>query len=91
MNRLDDLRDDLKRLNELLERQNRLEERRLDWKTSLRHGLLVGLGSVIGATILVSLFVWLLRPFQRVDFIRPAVERVLDDLDRERAFERTRE
>jgi len=70
----------IERLNTLLEKQNR----RLGWQGSLRAGLLIGLGSVVGATVLVSLLALFLRPFANVEFFRPYVEQTLKDLDRDR-------
>ncbi len=70
----------IERLNTLLEKQNR----RLGWQGSLRNGLLIGLGSVVGATVLVSLLALFLRPFANVEFFRPYVERTIKDLERDR-------
>ncbi|GMV89267.1 MAG: hypothetical protein AMXMBFR81_21980 [Chthonomonas sp.] len=70
----------IERLNTLLEKQNR----RLGWQGSLRAGLLIGLGSVVGATVLVSLLALFLRPFANVEFFRPYVEQTIKDLERDR-------
>lgn len=62
-----EIRDDLARISELLERQNLLLERQLaneaNWKQKLLYGMLAGLGSFIGATLVVSVALYLLQPF----------------------------
>jgi hypothetical protein len=70
----------IERLNALLENQNR----RLGWRGNLRAGLLIGLGSVVGATVLVSLLALVLRPFASVEFFRPYVEQTIKELERDR-------
>jgi hypothetical protein len=45
-----------------------------DWKLALRNGLLAGLGGVIGATVVVSILVWIIQPFRRLDAIGPMID-----------------
>lgn len=53
-----------------------------DWRISLRNGLAAGLGTAIGATVLVSLLVWMLQPFQRLDVLKPSLDRLTQELQR---------
>lgn len=52
-----------------------------NWKIRLRNGLLTGLGGVIGATLLVSIFLGVLRPLQGLTRLGPILERIERDLD----------
>jgi hypothetical protein len=47
-------------------------------------GLWTGLGTVLGATVVVSLLVVMLKPLAEVDWVGPIVNRVIDSLDRRR-------
>ncbi len=64
-----------KRHNELLERHITLLS---GWKVPLRNGLITGVATVVGATVLVSLLVWTLKPFER--FV-PAIEQISEQLE----------
>lgn len=72
-----------------LERELRLLRDALDRNTraqiSLRRrfliGLVQGLGAVLGATVLLSLVLGLLRPFTSLDVVGPIVERVMKILE----------
>jgi hypothetical protein len=75
------------RLVEALEHNNRLL-RRLnhnvgDWKWLLFRSILMGLGGVIGATIVVSLLVSILQPFTAFEGLGPAIDRLSQELSRE--------
>ncbi|HMS53806.1 MAG TPA: DUF5665 domain-containing protein [Fimbriimonadaceae bacterium] len=48
-------------------------------------GMVSGFGTVVGATLLVSLIVWVAQPFTQIDRVGPALERVLDDLLKKRS------
>ncbi|MCC7435228.1 MAG: hypothetical protein IT363_11125 [Methanoregulaceae archaeon] len=50
-----------------------------NWKIRLRNGLLSGLAGVLGATLLVSLFMGVLKPLQGLSRLAP----ILDRLERE--------
>ena len=75
------------RLAEALEQNNRLLKRLNhhvgDWKWLLFRGILVGFGSVVGATIVVSLLVSILQPFTAFEGLGPAIERLSDELSQE--------
>ncbi len=49
---------------------------------SLVRGLFVGLGSIIGATILVALVVWILNAFDSLPIIGEWLERVQESIQR---------
>ncbi len=69
-----------------LEKSNALFEasikQRSDWKLAIRQGLLTGFGSVLGATLLVSILVWALKPLQQLDILKPSLERIANQLER---------
>lgn len=44
-------------------------------------GMWTGFGTVIGATVVVSLLVLALRPLGSINWISPIVNRVIDDLE----------
>lgn len=47
-----------------------------DWKFHLRNGVLAGLGGVVGATVVVSILVYVLQPFKQVQALGPMIERL---------------
>lgn len=47
-------------------------------------GVATGLGTVVGATIVVSILVFLLRPLANIEMFRPSVESVIEMMDEER-------
>lgn len=69
----------IERTNALLAEQLALAK---NWKVAMRNGLAAGLGGVIGATLLVSLTLGVLRPLQGLDRLGPILERIERDLDR---------
>lgn len=71
----------LRRNNELLAERNRLMS---DWKLAARNGLIAGFAGAVGATMIVSILLAALKPFEKVDALRPAIERIADDLNRNR-------
>ncbi len=46
------------------------------YKQSFIKGMVGGFGGVLGATILVALFIWLLTLFGHVSLVRPVVDRL---------------
>ncbi|MBS1706230.1 MAG: hypothetical protein JST40_10175 [Armatimonadetes bacterium] len=72
---LENLAQELRELNRLLQIQI---EHQQSWKLALRNGLLAGLGGVLGATVVVSLLLAVLKPFKSLDALGP----VIDKLDR---------
>lgn len=63
--------------NKLLQRLN---HRIGDWKWLLMRGVLIGFGTVVGATLVVSIVVAILQPFQSLDGLGPAIERLTKEL-----------
>ena len=75
----EDLMAELAKTNQLL--QITLDQRR-DWKLAMRQGLLTGLGSVLGATLLVSALLWAMQPLKRLEMFKPTLDRIADQLER---------
>ncbi len=61
------------KLSAQLDRQTTMLQ---DWKFHLRNGVLAGLGGVVGATVVVSIFVYVLQPFKQVQTLGPMIERL---------------
>ncbi|MCW5940806.1 MAG: hypothetical protein KIS66_01150 [Fimbriimonadaceae bacterium] len=55
-----------------------------DWRFALRNGLLAGLGGVIGATLLVSLLLWMVQPLKRLEMLKPTLDRIAEQLEQGR-------
>lgn len=53
-----------------------------NWTMILLRGMVMGLGAAIGATVILSLAVWMIRPLQGIEPIKPAVERLVDTLEK---------
>lgn len=70
----------------LLREQNKLLRQQIKentrWGMILLRGIVAGLGTAIGATVVLWLFVAALRPLQYIEPLKPAVEKVLERLDR---------
>jgi hypothetical protein len=73
------LLDELKRGNELLADVIRLQR---NWRLSFWRGLLAGLGGAIGATLLVSLLIWMLQPLKKLEVLKPTLDRIAQELER---------
>lgn len=58
-----------------------LIRQRQDWKLIIRNGLLMGLASVIGATVVVALLVQVLKPFEQISELKPYLEKISRQLD----------
>lgn len=73
-------------LTEQLRIQNQLLRDHINWQTNWKmrvfQGLMFGLGSFLGATILVSLVAYMLKPLLSIDALKPGLSRVLDDLEK---------
>lgn len=85
---MDENQPDWARLATAIERQNELLERALrderNWKKRMLFGALTGFGSVIGATLVVSALVYLIKPFGNVEYFKPTVDHILRDVQGKR-------
>lgn len=67
-----------------LEEHNALLTRQLayaqNWRIILRNGIIAGLGGVLGATLVVSVLMGVLRPLQGLDRLGPILERLEQDI-----------
>lgn len=83
-----ELQEAIERLSTQVEAQNKLLKEFVESQTHfgkrLVAGLWTGLGTVLGATVVVSLLVVMLKPLAEVDWVGPIVNRVIDSLDRRR-------
>lgn len=70
--------DELRRGNDLTAEQIRIQK---DWKHSFRQGVLAGIGGVVSATLLVTLLMALLKPFERLTVLKPSLERIANQLE----------
>jgi hypothetical protein len=52
-----------------------------DWKLAFRNGLVTGFGTVVGATVLVSLLIWLLQPLRQLQFLKQPLDRIATELE----------
>lgn len=75
----DELIDTLRMLASEVAKQT-LQQR--DWRLPFRNGVLAGLGGVLGATIVVSLIVYVLQPFKQFEAFGPMIERLDRTLQR---------
>lgn len=75
----------LRELIDKVEQQNNLLQQQLTNQRSVRErvlaGLWTGLGTVLGATVLVSLLIYGLKPLSRVEWISPIVSKIVEDLE----------
>lgn len=53
-----------------------------DWKHAIRQGVLAGLGGVLGATIVVSVLLSALKPFERLTVLKPTLEKISQQLEK---------
>ena len=70
---------ELKRGNDLTAELIKIQR---DWRFSLRNGLLGGLGGVLGATVLVSLLVWIIQPLKQLELLKPSLDKIGQELER---------
>lgn len=82
-------------LNQRIEKQNELlaafVRNQSSFKARVTAGLWTGFGTVLGATVLVSLLILALKPLAKVDWISPIVNRVIDTLENRSGTPRRRE
>ena len=75
----------LETLSERIDRQNTIMASFLRSQTSFRMrliaGLWTGLGTVLGATVVVSGIILLLKPLSKIDWISPIVDKVISALE----------
>lgn len=80
-----------KELNELRESVDRLNAGFNSIKRRFLVGIATGLGTVIGATIVVSLLAFLLRPLANIEILRPGIESIIEIMDEERERQESEE
>jgi hypothetical protein len=72
------------KLTEKIDQQNEILNGFIKGQTSFRSrilaGMWTGLGTVLGATVVVSLLVLMLKPLTKLDWIAPVVGKVIDEL-----------
>lgn len=70
----------------LLKEHNLLIRRQIkdnnNWTLILLRGMVMGLGTAIGATVILSLAIYALRPLQSIEPLKPAIERLVDTIDK---------
>ncbi|MBX3114518.1 MAG: hypothetical protein KF836_08125 [Fimbriimonadaceae bacterium] len=75
-----------KELAEQIRQQNILLEKQLkfgrNWRVQMRNGLIQGFSFAVGASILVSTIIWLIKPLKGIEALRPAIEQLSQDLQR---------
>jgi hypothetical protein len=76
------LAEEIKRGNDLTAELIRLQR---NWRLVFWRGMLAGLGGVIGATLLVSVLLWALQPFKRLEVFKPTLDRIAQELERKPA------
>jgi hypothetical protein len=73
------LTDALNRHSDLLERQIRLS---LDWRITLRNALIAGAGGIVGAALVGTLLIAILKPFQSISPLKPTLDRIASALEK---------
>jgi len=53
-----------------------------DWRIPMRNGMLQGIGAALGATVVVSLALWVMKPLERIDAFRPVLEKLSEELSK---------
>jgi hypothetical protein len=72
---------ELKRASDLL--AGRAKEAK-DWKVAFRNGLMFGLGSALGASVLVGAILAFLKPLERIETLKAPLEQLTQELQRRR-------
>lgn len=70
--------EELRKNNELLAR---MVHNQSNWKLALRQGLVTGLGGFLGATVLISLLLWIIQPLKQLEVLKPTLDRIADQLE----------
>ena len=72
-------------LIEVVSEQNRLLREQIRWNKSIKQrvigGILTGLGTVLGATVVVSVLIYGLKRIATVEWVSPIVNKVIDDIE----------
>ena len=48
----------------------------LDWRIAARNGLIAGFCGAVGATLLVSIAIAIIKPLEKIDALKPALEKI---------------
>ena len=65
--------------NEVLERQLKFGN---NWRVQVRNGLIQGFSFAVGASILVSTLLWILKPLKSIEGLKAPIEQLSQDLQR---------
>lgn len=71
--------DDISSIKMLIEKSQRLP-----YTTKFLQGVVGGFGTVIGATIFVAIFIFVLTQLGHIDLLKPTVERIIDIIQSKR-------
>lgn len=72
---------DVKKALEILFSSEYLNKRRLYWHNFVR-GIVFGAGSVLGATILIGLILWVLSILDTVPFVGPFIDNLRQTIEK---------
>jgi hypothetical protein len=61
---------------------NQQVDNQRSWKLIFRNGVVAGLGGVLGATVVLSLLLYILQPLKRIEALNPTMERLDNTLKR---------
>jgi len=81
---MEELRAEVARLREAVDRNNELLEKRIAQEAPRRRlvlAMLSGLMTVVGATVLVSTVIWATKPLHYFDSLKPTIERLTNALE----------
>jgi hypothetical protein len=75
-----------RQLTEALRANNELMERQLkfgnNWRVQVRNGLVQGFSFAVGASVLVSGLIWVLKPLQGIEALKEPIETLSQELQR---------
>ena len=71
--------DELKRSNELTIQLIKVKQ---DWKLAMRNGIMAGFGSVVGATVVVSIIIQIMQPLKQLEILKPSLDKIGQELER---------
>ncbi len=78
MEKNDELVSTLNTLNSELKRLTKINYKNNSYRHTFFMGLLSGFAWVIGATIVVAIFVYILTQLSHIDLLRPLIEKIIE-------------